>query len=158
MYQYSTSIHIMGNQSGAQNDSPRSIAQYVFDSINFSLPEGTVRAFLEKRGIDGNLPYKDYADKSKVELVRADLFMWMVNGASVVGAVKDSDNGWSHSDGGYTLSKEDKRLLTAAANAIYKANGEEENVLRKEISVHSFGIMGTQFTPDDIPIPRIVGK
>ena len=148
----------MGNLLEPTDNNRCSIEQYLFDSINFNLPENTVRAFLRKRGVDGSASFCDFTDKGKIELVRADLYMWMVNGASVVGAVKDSDNGWSHSDGGYTLSKDDKRRLTAAANAIYKACGEEDSIVASVVRVHSFGIMGTRFTSDGTPVPRIIEK
>lgn len=150
----------MENQSGTTSDSSiYTVEQYLFDSINFDLPEGAVKAALVGRGVDGSMVYADGADNCLLDLVKADLYKWMVLGPSKVDSVKDSDNGWSHSAGGYTLSKEDKKLLTAAANAIYEANGEEENIFgKKKVAVHSFGIMHTQFTPDGRPIPRIIGK
>lgn len=133
------------------------IEQYLFDAVNFDISEGAVKAALMKRGIDGTFPYDaDDSDNSSVELAKADIYKWIVLGPSRVGAVSDSDNGWSHSGGSYTLSEADKKLLTDEANAIYEANGEEDSIFGKmKIRVRSMGIMGCHYTAEGRPLPRI---
>lgn len=133
------------------------IKDYIIGSIRFKVDEGAVDAILVRRGVDGAQEYQPQSVEGvSVELLRADLMKWVVLGPSRESNTSDSDNGWSHSEGGYTLDAKDKKLLIAEANAIYKAEDEMENMFgRSQFRIISNGVMPALRTLDGRPIPRI---
>ena len=133
------------------------VKDYLFDQVNFDVPEGAVKSILKKRNVEETLVYPDECNDIKVGLLKADLLKWICLGPTKKGAVSDSDNGWSHSEGSYTLSKEDKKLLMNEANALYEENDEPESKFgRTKIRVRSLGIMGARYDLNGNPLPRIV--
>ena len=135
--------------SSSDNQQVYTVEDWLFGCVNFAVPKSAVDTILNERGIDGTTPYKDKSTLTiDVRLLKADLLKWIVLGAGKVNSTSDSDNGWSHSEGGYTLSPEDKRLLMDEANTIY-AELEPESVFgKKKIRVHSMGIMPAKRNPD----------
>lgn len=118
------------------------VEDWLFGCVNFAVPHDAVEYILMTRGIDGSASYLAAKDgDTDLRLLKADLYRWLVLGPSKVNNTTDSDNGWSHSDGGYTLSKEDKSLLAAEANAIYEELEPESVFYKRRITVHSMGIM-----------------
>lgn len=141
---------------GRNNDSTSvyTVGDWLFDCVNFEIPQGAVNKILAERGVDGGEPYGATVGDVDVRLLKADLLRWIVLGASKVNSTSDSDNGWSHSSGGYTLSEYDKKLLMAEANAIYDEL-EPENVFgKRKTTVHSVGIMPAFRDFDGEPLPR----
>lgn len=136
------------------------VADYLYGCVNFGVPSSAVTAICASRGVDSTSEY----DKSgvtdisgatvDVRLLKADLFRWIVLGVSKVNNTSDSDNGWSHSSGGYTLSKEDKQLLMDEANAIYGELEEESVFGNKKVRMRSRGIMPAMRDLDGTPLPR----
>jgi hypothetical protein len=137
------------------NTAVYTVRDWLLGCVNFAVPDSAADVILNERGVDGAT---DYADRGTLDidirLLKADLLKWIVLGAGKVNNTSDSDNGWSHSDGGYVLSKDDKRLLMDESNAIY-AELEPESVFgKKTIRMRSAGIMPAYRTPDGEPIER----
>lgn len=128
------------------------VSDWLFDRVNFPVPLGAIRGVCVDRDVDPSSPYYLFKDSGNIDirLLKADLLKWIVLGPSKIGGTSDSDNGWSHKDGGYTLSEEDKNRLADEANAIYEEL-EPESVFsrRKTIVMKSFGIKRA-----DIPLGR----
>lgn len=137
------------------NTSVYTVGDWLFGCVNFEVPQSAVDHILKNRGVDGGAPYADAKDGDlDLRLLKADLFRWVVLGPGKVNNTSDSDNGWSHSSGGYTLSEYDKRLLRDEANAIYEEL-ETENVFGKtRIKMRSAGIMPAARDFCDEPLPR----
>lgn len=133
------------------------VKDYLLDQVNFDVPEGAVTAILKNRNVDETLEYPEGCADIKVGLLKADLLKWICLGPTRKGAISDSDNGWSHSEGSYTLSTEDKKLLMKEANALYEEEGEPESKFgRTKVRVRSLGIMGARYDLNGNPLPRIV--
>ena len=130
------------------------VADHLCGRVNYDVPDETVVAICKKRGVDETLAYPDGCKDINVDLLYADILKWIILGPSRRGDVSDADNGWKHSEGSFTLSKEDKKLLMNEANDIYEANGEPK-IGRTKIKVHSLGIMRARFDLNGNPLPRI---
>lgn len=128
--------------NASANNGVYTVEDWLFGCVNFAVPEEAVSYILMTRGVDGSTSYQSAkTGATDIRLLKADLYKWLVLGPSKVNNTTDSDNGWSHSDGGYTLSKEDKSLLAAEANAIYDELEPESVFYKRRITVHSMGIM-----------------
>lgn len=148
----------MGSESQNINNGVYTIEDYLFGCVNFDVPQDAIRSILMNRGVENGMAFLEAKETLgfSIDLLKADLFKWILLGVSRKGAVSDGDNGWKHSDGGYSLTKEDKRLLRNEANAIYKDNGETQNIFgRTKIRLKSNGIMGALQNIDGTPLPRI---
>lgn len=109
-------------------------------TVNFPVPASLIRAIFAERGVTEDIAFAD-ADATVRDLCKADLYSRIaLTSPNRQGAVSDGDNGWSHSDGGFTLTEEDKKLLLSEANAIYEANGEPAKGKRTTVSITHFGI------------------
>lgn len=130
------------------------VQDWLLESVNFEVPEGASHALLLGRGLDGSEDCS-MLDKKTRDLLKADLYVWICMGASKVDSVSDSDNGWSHKGGGYTLSEADKERMLDWANAVYAEN-DEPLVGKKKVAVmSSHGIRRAHTTIGDDPLPRI---
>lgn len=131
------------------------IGDYLFGCVNFDIPEEAVSAKCAERGIDPSSAFSA-VDQRDRDLLKADLLYWIALGATKVNNTSDSDNGWSHSSGGYTLSNDDKERMLDCANAIYDEYGEEppfdDSV---KVNVHSFGILHCDYDFAGFPLPHI---
>ena len=144
--------------SSSDNTKFYTVEDWLFGCVNFSVPQSAVDAILAQREVDGSQKYAkqvevivEAGEEPKtidIRLLKADLLKWIIQGAGKVNSTSDSDNGWSHSEGGYTLTTEDKILLKDEANAIY-AELEPESIFgKKKIKVHSMGIMPAKRNTD----------
>lgn len=129
---------------------------YLASRVKFEVPEQTIIGIMYKRGIDRDSLIGDN-ENNVLELAYADILKWFIIGPSKVNNTSDSDNGWTHTGGGYDLSDEDRSEMKAEANAIY-AQLEPESVLKKKSTfrVNSNGVKKANFTPWGTPLPHIV--
>lgn len=136
------------------------IKEYIIGSVNYKVDEGAIESILIRRDVDGAQEYQPQSIEGvSVELLRADLLKWIVLGPSRTGDVSDSDNGWSHKEGGMTLSAKDKKMLRDEANAIYEAAGETSSTFGKvHVKVTSGGIMPAMRAMDGRPLRRIINN
>ena len=133
------------------------VGEWLSDCVNFSVPDGAVVSICAARGIEPDRPYSDMGEANgsiDIRLLKADLFKWIVLGPGKVNNTSDGDNGWSHSEGGYTMSKEDKQLLMDEANGIYEELEPESVFAKKKIRMRSAGIMPAYRDTDGTPLPR----
>lgn len=129
---------------------------YLASRVKFEVPEQTIIGIMYKRGIDRDSLIGDN-ENDVLELAYADILKWFIIGPSKVNNTSDSDNGWTHTGGGYDLSDEDRSEMKAEANAIY-AQLEPESVLKKKSTfrVNSHGVKKANFTSWGTPLPHIV--
>lgn len=132
------------------------VADYLSGKVKFGVKDEALRPILLDRGLDLDIPYGD-ADKSVLRLAYADILKWFVLGASKVNNTSDSDNGWSHSGGGYELSDTDRRELKEEANAIYQEL-EPSSVFKSQSSfkIVSHGIKRATYTPYGMPLGHVI--
>lgn len=128
----------------------------LFSKVRFSIPEDTVRTILIERALDGNMAYVD-ANPTDVHLAYADILKWLVLGPSKMNNTSDSDNGWSHTEGGFEISERDRTELKAEANAIY-AELEPSSMLKKKSSfrITSHGVKRADLSAFGCPLPHII--
>lgn len=127
---------------------------WLLSCVNFEIPSSASQAILLGRGLDG-CEDCSVLDKRTRDLLKADLYVWICMGASKVDSVSDSDNGWSHKGGGYTLSDADKRRMLDWANDIYDEYDEPLVGKKNAIVMVSNGIRRAHTTIGDDPLPRI---
>lgn len=164
----------MDNESGEKK--VRTVRDYVFGCVNFQISDETAEHICDERGIDPDktfdeLFHKPEADapdavaddenviepKRTKELLKADLYVWICMGPTKVNSTSDSDNGWSHSEGGYQLTDEDKDRMLAYAKSIYEKYDEEFDYDDSvEVNVSSFGIQPCDYNEAGIPLPHEV--
>ena len=96
---------------------------YIRGSVSFDVPDLTLNNVRISRGI---LYLQDVSELSteKLELALADVLMYGASRPSSVTGAKDSDGGWSHTEGGTTISNSDRIFLRTRALDIYKKYGE----------------------------------
>lgn len=132
------------------------IEDYLINKVKFDVPTAAIVPILLDRGMDGCTPIADLMDDDKktLRLCYADLLKWFVIGPSKVNNISDSDNGWTHSGGGYELSDEDIASMKAEANAIYDEL-EPGSVFAKKstFKINSHGVMraNRQFSGGYLP-------
>lgn len=97
--------------------------QYIQGATSFDIPDLTLNNIRLTRGVTLG---QDTAELSKktLELSLADALMYGASRPSSVGGSKDSDGGWSHTDGSVTISNSDRIFLRTRALDIYKSYGE----------------------------------
>ena len=139
------------------------VGEWLFGCVNFAVPQSAVDVICAERGVDPDSAYgkkvaitSQQTEQGEVDsrLLKADLYKWIILGPGKVNNTSDSDNGWSHSEGGYTLSEEDKKLLMDEANAIYEELEPESVFGKKKIRMRSAGIMPAYRDTDGTPLPR----
>ena len=141
--------------SGSENN-VRTAEDYVFSCVNFAIPQEGVDYVLGERKIKAEKPYDELEKKDK-ELLKADIYVWICMGPSKINSTSDSDNGWSHSEGGYTLSDDDKDRMLKYAKAIYEKYDEEFDYDDSvSVAIESFGITPCDYDEAGIPLPHIV--
>ena len=145
--------------TGCAKDNERvyTVGEWLSGCVNFSVPDSTVTYICATRGIDTDIPYSNMGEENgniDIRLLKADLFKWIVLGPGKVNNTSDADNGWSHSEGGYTLSADDKKMLMDEANAIYEELEPESVFAKKKVRMRSAGIMPAYRDTDGTPLPR----
>lgn len=143
--------------TSSDNQQVYTVEDWLFGCVNFAVSKSATDSIFAEREIEPTTPYAERNTLSiDVRLLKADLLKWIVLGAGKVNNTSESDNGWSHSDGGYTLSPEDKKMLKDEANDIY-AELEPESVFGiKKIKVHSMGIMPAKRNTDGTIITDVL--
>lgn len=128
----------------------------LFSKVRFNIPDDTVHTILIERALDGSMAYAD-ANRDDVRLAYADILKWLVLGPSKMNNTSDSDNGWSHTEGGFEMSESDRAELKAEANAIY-AELEPSSMLKKKSSfrITSHGVKRADFSVFGCPLPHII--
>lgn len=145
----------MDNESGEKKT--RTARDYVFGCVNFQISDETAEHICDERGIDPDTPIDLKFPKPTKELLKADLYVWICMGPTKVNSTSDSDNGWSHSEGGYQLTDEDKDRMLSYAKTIYDKYGEEfEYDDSVKVTVSSFGIHPCDYNEAGIPLPHEV--
>lgn len=129
--------------------------EYLINKVKFDVPKKTLLSIMAVRSIGFESLYEE-ADKDSLRLAYADLLKWFVIGPSKKNNVSDSDNGWSHSEGGYQITDEDRNEMKAEANAIY-AELEPESVMKKRSSFRmvSHGIKKADRSLYGSPLPHV---
>lgn len=144
------------NGNNGQHTKTYTIGDYLFGCVSFAVPEETVVAKCVDRDVDPTEAYANVSQRER-DLLKADLYIWICMGPTKVNSVSDSDNGWSHSEGGYQLTDEDKDRMLAYAKTIYDKYGEEFDYDDSvEVTVSSFGIQPCDYNEADIPLPHEV--
>lgn len=128
----------------------------LFSKVRFNIPDDTVHTILIERALDGSMAYAD-ANRDDVRLAYADILKWLVLGPSKMNNTSDSDNGWSHTEGGFEMSERDRAELKAEANAIY-AELEPGSMLKKKSSfrITSHGVKRADISAFGCPLPHII--
>ena len=132
------------------------VLDYLANKVNFEVYRETVIGILADRGVDPSDMYVD-SDKDTMRLAYADLLKWFLLGPSKVNNTSDSDNGWTHSGGGYDMSDNDRSEMKAEANAIYKEL-EPGSMLKKKSSfrIISHGVKRASYSPWGSPLPHLI--
>lgn len=132
------------------------VEDYILEKVRFEVPANALRPIFIDRGLDAASAVTD-CDKNKVRLAYADLLKWMVLGPSKVNNTSDTDNGWTHSSGGYQLTDDDIAELKSEANAIYKKL-EPASVFGKKTTfrMNSGGIKRANIDMAGNPLPHII--
>ena len=131
------------------------VADYLYGCVNFEIPDEAVDYVCSGREIAIDTPISD-AGRQNLDLLRADLYTWIVLGPGSVNNTSDTDNGYTHSGGGYSMSKDDKSLLLSAANAIYSKYDEPTVGKKTTFKINSFGIRRADIDPCGMPLPHII--
>lgn len=128
----------------------------LFSKVRFNIPDDTVHTILIERALDGSMAYAD-ANRDDVRLAYADILKWLVLGPSKMNNTSDSNNGWSHTEGGFEMSERDRAELKAEANAIY-AELEPGSMLKKKSSfrITSHGVKRADISAFGCPLPHII--
>lgn len=132
------------------------VGDYLIGKVKFEVSEDSMKAILVDRELDYNTAYGD-CDKSAVRLAYADMLKWIILGPSKFNNTSDTDNGWTHTGGGYELSDDDLSYLRAEANAIY-SELEPASVLKKKSTfrITSHGIKRANRDAYGMPVPHII--
>ena len=132
------------------------VLDYLANKVNFEVCRETVIGILADRGVDPSDMYVD-SDKDTMRLAYADLLKWFLLGPSKVNNTSDSDNGWTHSGGGYDMSDDDRVEMKAEANAIYKEL-EPGSMLKKKSSfrIISHGVKRASYSPWGSPLLHLI--
>lgn len=131
------------------------VADYLYGCVNFEIPDEAVAYVCVNREVDSESPISG-TERKTLDLLRADLYTWIVLGAGSVSNTSDTDNGYTHTGGGYTLSKEDKSLIISAANDIYKMYDEPTVGKKTTFKINSYGIRRADIGPYGQPLPHII--
>ena len=133
------------------------VEDYILAKVKFEVPVDALYPIFIDRGFEKSTLIID-CDMDKVRLAYADLLKWMVLGPSKVNNTSDTDNGWTHSSGGYQLTQDDIKELKSEANAIYKKL-EPESVFGKKVTfrINSGGIMRANIDVSGNSLPHING-
>lgn len=140
----------------SEGNSIYTVFGYLAAKVKFDIPREALLAILADRNIEPTAPYGE-RDVDNTRLAYADMLKWFVLGASKKNNTSDTDNGWSHSGGGYEIDREDRRLLIAEANAIY-SELEPSSLIKNKSSfkISSFGIQRCDYDLAGNPIPHLI--
>ena len=92
--------------------------------VSFPVPDATISCILELRGATLSTEFST-SDLKTAELSLADVLMYGATLPSTKSGAKDSDGGWSHSEGVVSISANDKTGFRQRALGIYSKYGEK---------------------------------
>lgn len=154
-----TSARQDNSKNACMNDKVETVytvMDYLPAKVKFDIPKAAMLAILADRGVEPTMPYVD-AEKSSLRLAYADIIKWFVVGHSKQNNTSDTDNGWTHSGGGYELDDTDRRILIKEANAIYDELEPASAIKNKTaFKIMSFGIRQADYDATGNPIPHII--
>ena len=129
---------------------------YLINKVKFEVPRKTMLGIMLMRGIHTESLICD-CDQDALRLAYADTLKWFCIGPSKVNNTSDSDNGWTHSGGGYEISGDDISAMKAEANAIYQEL-EPDSMLKKKSTfrVTSHGVKRANYSPYGGPLHHII--
>ena len=132
------------------------IEDYILAKVKFEVPVDALYPIFVDREIEAKTPMMD-SDRTKVRLAYADLLKWIILGPSKVNNTSDTDNGWTHSSGGYQLTNDDIKELKNEANAIDKEL-EPSSVFGRKTTfrMNSGGIKRANYDLAGNPLPHII--
>jgi hypothetical protein len=135
---------------------PYTVEDYLRDKVRFEVPKYTIKPILFDRGIEEGVAVTD-CNKDTLRLCYADLLKWIILGASKVNNTSDSDNGWTHTGGGFEISSEDRKLIIKEANAIY-SELEPSSSIKSEskFKMMSFGVQQAYTDTAGNSLPHII--
>lgn len=111
------------------------MACWLAGTVNFPVSESLVHSVLLERSVADEMDYSDVNEQVR-DLCKADLCSRIaLTSPYRQGATTDSDNGWEHSDGGYTLTDENVDSLLAQANEIYEKYGLPTKSRKKRVEI-----------------------
>lgn len=140
----------------SEDNSLYTVFDYLAAKVKFDVPRKALLAILADRNIDPTASYGE-RDINNTRLAYADMLKWFVLGASKRNNTSDTDNGWTHSGGGYEIDGEDRKLLIAEANAIYSELEPSSLIKNKPtFKMSSFGIQHANYDMAGNPLPHII--
>lgn len=92
---------------------------YIRGFFPTAIPDSALASIFLNRGITASSETTEVASQL-LRLAYADVCMYIAKSPSQYTGVKDSDNGWSHSEGSVSYSQSDKDALRKEANTIYR--------------------------------------
>lgn len=132
------------------------VEDYLFGCVNIDVPSELLVPLLLKRGVEPGTLYSE-ATEENIKLLEADLYVKIATTTpDKVNSVSDSDNGWEHSGGGFSITDDYRDLLLAEANKIYEAYDEPLVGKSNGFRMRSHGIQRARTTLDGTPLPHIV--
>ena len=99
------------------------IEDYLLGSVPFSVASSALNNIRVTRGIAYGADVATLSTKT-IQLAVADVLMWGATSYTSWSGQKDSDGGWSHTEGSFTLSADDKASMRSRAMQIYKLYGD----------------------------------
>ena len=146
--------------SESKNDTTKvyTVEDWLLGRVNFAIPSEAAESIFAERGINKDTPYTDVKeDVNTLRLLKADIYKYIVLGASKVNNTSDSDNGWTHTGGGYEISGDDISAMKAEANAIYQKL-EPDSMLKKKSTFRltSHGVKRANYSHFGEPLPHII--
>ena len=123
-----------------QAESTYLLREWLLESVNIPINEDTIKAVMLAREVVFDLPFEESTGKER-DLCRADLLTLLATSATKLDSQTEKDNGWSSTQGGYTLSESDKRRYLRMADALYTRHGEKSLTSNKvRVKIHHYGI------------------
>lgn len=137
-------------------NSAYTVFDYLAARVKFDIPMAALLAILADRGIESDTAYTD-KDADATRLAYADMLKWFVLGPNKRNNTSDTDNGWTHTGGGYELDDEGRKLLIKEANAIYDEL-EPDSVIKVKSTfrMRSYGVKPANISMDGEPLPHVV--
>lgn len=115
------------NENSEEPESPKgkvyTIADYL-QGISELLTEKTLRVILAKRHLKADIPIEELEEK-EMDLAEAEVYYHLSNLPVGGQQVKDVDGSWSHSEGGWTVSKANIEEWFRKYSALREKWGEE---------------------------------
>lgn len=139
-----------------EESSTYTVLDYLAAKVKFNMPRVALNAILYDRGMEPGCAYAD-RDEDATRLCYADMLKWFVLGPSKKNNTSDTDNGWTHSGGGYELDDTDRKLLIKEANAIYDELEPDSAIKNKStFRMMSFGIQHANYDAAGNPLPHVI--